>query len=377
MLHVATPLSAEPIPTSVSIPTLIAAERAARDRFERAVIASDHIALGRPATVAENAEREAADQGQTVALCAVLSATPRCPADLIAQMDLFDERHGEYIDDPYAGDLSNLFASARAYLDPVRYFGVVTPAQEDAELLALGDEFDRNRIVADELASTKPEALEEEAAYNQDWSLRARINALPALTSSGLAAKARATLAAYAWDPEADCDVSGSFVELAKSLATDAQRISTPPAVRDEAGRLFDEWIATRVALSAPMTDEESSDDEDSLCSRLCRQQWGLEDRIAALPFSPVALAAMALTESLFIWCDPEGEVDVVGRGDSDERLALGILRAVRPHLTGTLAAMAGDLLDNPGRPIGESLLWLSDERTRVPAQDRLLQAAE
>jgi hypothetical protein len=53
------------------------------------------------------------------------------------------------------------------------------------------------------------------------WSIREDINAAQARTLAGLRAKARAAEIALDLDPEADCEGSGSFVELSRSLIAD------------------------------------------------------------------------------------------------------------------------------------------------------------
>lgn len=114
MLHVAPTVAAQP----PSITELIEAERQAFDRFSAATAATGTIALGRETTDEEEAEYEAAGAAQHDAFNRVMSETPRSNSDLVALFDHFDERHGCIIPEPIASDLSNLFVSARAYLDP-------------------------------------------------------------------------------------------------------------------------------------------------------------------------------------------------------------------------------------------------------------------
>ena len=58
-------------------------------------------------------------------------------------------------------------------------------------------------------------------AYERHWEIRKVINGTPASTIGELCAKARAAEVAFDLDPDADCDVPGSFVELSRSLIAD------------------------------------------------------------------------------------------------------------------------------------------------------------
>lgn len=41
-----------------------------------------------------------------------------------------------------------------------------------------------------------------------------------------------------------------------------------------------------------------------------------------------------------------------------DARERLRVLEYVRPQLSGLIEQVAADVLDNPGRPFGESMIW-------------------
>lgn len=87
--------------------------------------------------------------------------------------------------------------------------------------------------------------------------------------------------------------------------------------------------------------------------------EWGkvkeAERVLYDLPPSPMAAAAIALLEINYLMGHEEAVLDT---GDADtERQLFRIVTHLRPSLIGRLAVVAGDLVDNPGRPFGESLL--------------------
>jgi hypothetical protein len=57
--------------------------------------------------------------------------------------------------------------------------------------------------------------------YDAHWTLRERINAIPATTIPGLRVKAQAAEFALKWDKDAGCECAGAFLDLCKSINRD------------------------------------------------------------------------------------------------------------------------------------------------------------
>lgn len=123
---------------------------------------------------------------------------------------------------------------------------------------------------------------------------------------------------------------------------------------------LFSEWLAIQARFEQPMTEEEESEDANSLSSRLYSRLTALEVAVWAAPSSLMKLAAAALIEMAAMIVSMKGP----WRAPLDPREGDGLwmtieaIRTLRPHLTGNVARCAADLLDNPGRPLGESALF-------------------
>ena len=225
MLHAVQPASAVPISSPLTVPDLIRAESAAWERLEAASAALDDIATGRTPMRKEQAEYDAANPAQTAAFEAALSATPTCAADLIAQMDLFDARHMHLLRNPYADDLCNLFASARAYLDPVRYFSRPPTAtgEDDCALAVASHAWHENALLLEvEADEDRLRALREDRD-RIETSMQDR----PATTLLGLKAKAAVIEAPLFGKPTRDLDDVG---QLVLSLLEDIRRIDLPKA---------------------------------------------------------------------------------------------------------------------------------------------------
>ena len=87
----------------------------------------------------------------------------------------------------------------------------------DVTLIALGKELEALHV--DWL--TQPDSVEEDPTYERHWKIRSLINVMRAKTVEGLRIKARAAEMALDRDPEIDCQCTGSFIKLSKSLARD------------------------------------------------------------------------------------------------------------------------------------------------------------
>jgi len=118
--------------------------------------------------------------------------------------------------------------------------------------------------------------------------------------------------------------------------------------------RAFIAWIG---AVSTYNRQEE--DPPDGAPDPLWDAVVASENAFYALPVSLMAAAASVLIEcsySGFRGCAPvdSGAID---RTDED-RQRFRVLECLRPHLSGVIAKVAADYLDNPDRPMGESLIW-------------------
>jgi len=70
------------------------------------------------------------------------------------------------------------------------------------------------------------EEAADDANYELHWSLRERIDAVPARSIEGLKVKARAAELALASDPDAECDGCNSFVSQSQSIIRDIHALS-------------------------------------------------------------------------------------------------------------------------------------------------------
>jgi hypothetical protein len=103
---------------------------------------------------------------------------------------------------------------------------MAAPSPSEAELVALGAALAR----CDVEKTTCPDGDEEgfQVLYDEHWTLRERINAIPATTIAGLRVKAQAAALALKWDNDAQCECAGAFLDLCKSINQDIIALASP-----------------------------------------------------------------------------------------------------------------------------------------------------
>lgn len=83
------------------------------------------------------------------------------------------------------------------------------------------------------------------------------------------------------------------------------------------------------------------------------------EKEFYLLPASSMAWAGSVLVEYGYLGHRDGLPIELSEIDPMDERhQCFRALECLRPHLTGIISRVAADLLDNPDRPVGESLLW-------------------
>lgn len=164
--------------------------------------------------------------------------------------------------------------------------------------------------------------------------------------------------------------------------------VAPAAAAPDPVDVLFSEWCDTQEAMNQEnMLDDAAQkaaeEDPSSRWNRLFDRLNEIEAEVIATSTSPMRTAAVATFE-LAACIDHDQTPRMLDRGACDTTwLALDTLALVRPHLTGRLAEIVGDLLDHPDRPFRDSKLhrlWTTPERAaelRERQREPMLQAAE
>ncbi len=160
-----------------------------------------------------------------------------------------------------------------------------------------------------------------------------------------------------------------------------------PAAAPDPVDVMFSEWIETQEAMREQAARDyetgQESDDPSSPFHLLLDHATEIEEKVIAGRPSRIRSAAVAIFE-LAAGTDHDQTPRMLDRGACDTTwLALDTLALVRPHLTGRLAEIVGDLLDHPDRPFRDSKLhrlWTTPERAAElyeRQREPMLQAAE
>lgn len=304
---------------------------------------------------------------------AVMAAQPTTSAGLLAMVELHVERNVDHIED----DCEVVFDRARTFLSRQ----TASTAVRDPVLDLLDREAELHR--------------RSDAALSQDWDGEGQVAAdRQREAEAALMSTAPMTVAGFAavverWIERENCVAPGdgaaydNIISLIKAGKATAQPATRQP---DPVDVLFSEWIETQEAMREQVELDyqtgQESDDPSSPFQLLLNHATEIEEKIIETAPSPVRAAAVAVFE---IEMTEHYETPrMLDRGACDTTwLALDTLALVRPHLTGRLAEIVGDLLDHPDRPFRDSKLhrlWTTPERAAELCErqrEPMLQAAE
>lgn len=121
---------------------------------------------------------------------------------------------------PSRRSILSALAAIPCVMAPAAFAAISAPG----DLRHLGQELARVHQTRLALPEDTDEA-EQDALYERHWQLREQINAIEATSLTGLKVKGAAAEMALQFDTDCDCSGAGSFVDLARSMIADIQRL--------------------------------------------------------------------------------------------------------------------------------------------------------
>lgn len=258
-------------------------------------------------------------------------------------------------------------------------------AQPDPTFDVLARESKLHRKANAALRRDEEENGEGEAEHQRYLKFEADMMATAPMTVAGFAAVVERWIKRHGRVSRNDGLPHKLIMSLIKASKATAQPAAAQPEPVDV---LFSEWCDTQEAMNQEnMLDDAAQkaaeEDPSSRWNHLFDRLNEIEAEVIATSTSSMRTAAVATFE-LAAGTDHGQTPRMLDRGECDTTwLALDTLALVRPHLTGRLAEIVGDLLDHPDRPFRDSKLhrlWTTPERAaelRERQREPMLLAAE